>query len=304
MADKFKVDIHADDYGYSLNTSKDIIECVKNEALDSFSIMSNMPDFDKNMELLYKKVPSFSYLPLLSVHINLVEGYGYDNSLLNRYSWGSYFLGSYSFRRNKLKEEIKKNIKYQIDKADIVINKCIQIAKNNNIPVKQKYLRLDSHVHTHLIPVVWDALTEVIKENSYQIEYIRNPKEPIIPFIKSKVFGSCEFINKIKNRILMLYSRKVDRYCDSHNLNKEYMCGLMCSGKMDYDRVSKVYPELCNKSQNDGRQLELLFHPGRALENEYNESYIKDAYKTFNSSDNRRIEKEAVLKMKGNRNGY
>ena len=43
------VDIHADDYGYSLNTSKDILDCIKADNLDSFSIICNMPAFEESM---------------------------------------------------------------------------------------------------------------------------------------------------------------------------------------------------------------------------------------------------------------
>ena len=36
-----KIDIHADDYGYSLAVSRDILECMKAGCLDSISIICN-----------------------------------------------------------------------------------------------------------------------------------------------------------------------------------------------------------------------------------------------------------------------
>lgn len=288
-----KVDIHADDYGYSINTSKDIIECVKKEKLNSFSILCNMSCFDECMELLYKEIPSFTYMPLLSIHLNLPEG-----NMSSEYlplSWVGLFLGNIS-RKNTLKSEIKKELKNQIDKTQAVINKCLNIAKENGIEVRQKGIRLDSHVHTHLIPVVWESLVEVIDENNYSVEFIRNPKEPIIPFMKRNIF-SYGLANIIKNRILMFYSKKVDKYCDLRGIKKMYMWGLLMSGHMDYDRIKDVYPKMIEYCKEKDRDLELLFHPGLALKDEYSDEKNLDYYNDFNSSKFRTIEKNSVLRI-------
>ena len=293
------IDFHADDYGYTVNTSKDILECVMNRSLDSFSIISNMPCFDECTEMLYNKIPSFPYLPLISIHINLVEGLGYDGLLLNEKSWSYYFINSFCIGKSKLKDEIKKNIKYQIDKTWAVIQKCFEIAKNNNIGILQKNMRIDSHVHTHMIPIVWESLIEVIEENKYKVEYIRNSKEPLSPFIEEKeLFPTYSIINVVKNRILMFLSKRVDNYCEKENLKKSYLCGLMFSGKMDEDRLNIIYPKLKSIAADKKRYLEILFHPGQALISEENETVIKEAYANFNSSSNRNIEKRTVLNFK------
>ena len=75
------------------------------------------------------------------------------------------------------------------------------------------------------------------------------------------------------------------------------MWGLMMSGKMDYDRIKIVYPYMLNTAEKNNRRLELLFHPGKAIEGEYGKDMDKDYFKDANLSDNRRIEKEAVLNM-------
>ena len=64
-------------------------------------------------------------------------------------------------------------------------------------------LRIDSHQHTHLIPVVADALFEVLEENQWEVEYIRNAKEPIGPFLKmNSLYSSYQAINFVKNILL------------------------------------------------------------------------------------------------------
>ena len=193
------VDIHADDYGYSISTSKDILECLKQGKLDSISVMSNMFAFKESMDMLYDTIPELPFMPLMSVHLNIPEGF--DENGYFPMSWGKLFFASYSLKRNEVKNELKRYLKKQIDDADAEIRRCIERAKDSNIDCFQKGLRLDSHIHTHLIPVVWDALIEIIEEEKYNIEYVRNPKEPLIPFIKNtsllKTFG---LINFIKNR--------------------------------------------------------------------------------------------------------
>lgn len=284
------VDIHADDYGYSINTSKDMLECMKMGCLNSFSIICNNNKFEESMDMLYEAIPSFPFLPLISVHINLPEGKGEILPL----SWAKLFLSNSS-----IKGELKKEIKKQINTVNEVIEKCMDIAHKNNIPVSQKGIRLDTHIHTHPIPIVWNSLIEVIDEEEYNIEYIRNPKEPLVPFIKHfDLIPSYGLANIIKNRILMFYSRKIDKYCGKYNLEKMYMWGLCMSGHMDFDRIKKIYPDMLEYTKKHNRKLELLFHPGMAIESEYSKEMNKDYFKNANLSEYRHIEKDAVKRIK------
>ena len=287
------VDIHADDYAYTIETSKDIIDCIKNESLDSFSIICNTSYFDESMEMLYKEIPSFSYLPLMSIHLNLPEGLFIGEIL--PLSWAQLFLSSFKINNKNIKNSLKKEIKYQLDKAQKCIEKCISIAKENNVGCFQKGMRIDSHVHTHMIPIVWNSLVEVIEENDYQIEYIRNSKEPIMPFISNGIF---DITNTMKNRILMLFSGKADDFCKKNDLPQSYLWGLEMSGHMDYDRIRKVYPDMFKLASAKNRRLEILFHPGRAAKEEYRKELNADYFNDFNSSKNREIEKDAVMRIK------
>lgn len=293
----FKIDIHADDYAYSLNTSKDIIDCLKQGALDSISIICNTRYFDESMQMMYEEIVNLPFLPKMSIHLNLVEGETQSNLL--PMSWAKLFFHSYWFGKSRIKNEIKSEIKKQIDKGQKAIDKCIEMAKKNNIEVKQKGIRLDSHVHTHLLPIVFSSLKELIEEEKYDIEYIRNPLEPIGPFFsESKLLSTYNIVNIIKNRILAFYSKKVDNYCDRKKLAKMYMWGLIMSSHMDFARIEVIYPRMVEKAEKDDRVLELLFHPGKADKDEYSKEMNEDYFRSFNSIDNRHIEKDAVLKMK------
>lgn len=305
MNKNIRVDIHADDYGYSLSTSKNILECLKAGCLDSISIICNTNAFEESMDLLYKEIPNLPYLPKMSVHLNFVEGYNLSNSPLlsrdgiNTSSWGDILIASIGGMKKSLKEQMKNELKAQIEKTRVVIDKCIDLAKKNNVKYEQNGLRLDTHVHTHPIPLQFEALCEVIKENNYQVEYIRNPKEPLLPFIKkANLWSSYSPVNIAKNIILNVFSHKIDKYCDVNKLEKNYMWGLMMSGEMDFDRIKSLYGNMVTFAEKKNRDLEILFHPGIALESEYSEEFKKEYFKNANLSKNRDIEKDAVMNIR------
>ena len=190
-----KIDIHADDYALTENTSKDMLACMKAGKLHSISIVPNTSCFEKCMEMLYNEIPDMPFLPLLSVHLDFVEGRSLagkgetpllvrDGSDLTALSWGGLFKLSYlPWKRAEAKRQLKLEIKAQIERVQEVVKRCMEIAQKNNIPCGQKGLRIDSHQHAHMIPVVWEAVTEVVAEEGYSLEYIRNSKEVLGAFV-------------------------------------------------------------------------------------------------------------------------
>ena len=300
------IDIHADDYALTINTSKDMLECMKQGDLDSISIICNMPCFAECMDMLYKAIPDLPFLPLISVHIDLIEGDSVSKEVplmskddVMSLSWKDVFFMSFGSKKEELKKELKKEIKAQIDKVWEVTKRCMKIAKENNVPYAQKGIRIDSHQHIHSLPIVWNSLMEVIEENDYEVEYIRNPKEPLLPFVSEiGLWSTYRPINFVKNRLLMFYSGQNDNYCDRNNMQKMYMWGLVMSGRMDIDRIKKLYPKMLKKAEKDERKLEILFHPGLTLEEEKSKEIAEDALKDFYLSENRHIEKDAVMRTK------
>ncbi len=305
-----KIDIHADDYALTENTSKDMLACMKAGKLHSISIVPNTSCFEKCMEMLYNEIPDMPFLPLLSVHLDFVEGRSLagkgetpllvrDGSDLTGLSWGGLFKLSYlPWKRAEAKRQLKLEIKAQIERVQEVVKRCMEIAQKNNIPCGQKGLRIDSHQHAHMIPVVWEAVTEVVAEEGYSLEYIRNSKEVLGAFVSElSLWSSYRPINFVKNRLLSLYSHKVDRYCTRTGLEQMYLWGLIMSGRMDFDRIEKLYKKVSGKAQKDGRTLEILFHPGLMLPEEVTQEVGKEAAEEFYLTDGRKIEYEAVMKL-------
>ncbi len=307
----FQIDIHADDYALTVNTSKDMLSCMKKGQLDSISIVPNMSCFDECMELLYASIPSLPFLPKMSVHLDFVEGHclaGADQAPLlasagsgvMKLSWGGVFSLSYHpAKRRMAKVQLKKEIKAQIGTVQAAVEHAMEIAKAHGVGCAQQGIRIDSHQHAHMIPVVWEALTEVIAEEKYEVEYIRNSKEMLGAFISEvSLWKTYRPINFVKNRLLAVYSHKADRYAKVHCMEQMYLWGLIMSGHMDYDRIVRLYPKIARKAGRDDRTLEILFHPGLTLPEEVSEEIGEEAAQDFYLRDDRHVEMEAVGRMK------
>ena len=297
------IDIHADDYALTKNTSEEMLECMRAGRLDSISIVPNTGCFDECMDMLYAAVPSLPFLPCMSVHINLVEGLSLADPGFGKYlgfSWGKLFLYSYILPPgSRIRAGIKMEIAAQIEKCMQAVNKCLKIAESNNVKCAQKYLRIDSHQHTHHIPIVWKAITSLISENGYEVEYIRCSREPLSVFLSApSLYKTYRPVNAVKNIILAMYSGKIDRYCDKKGLHRMYLWGLMMSGRMDYHRIEILKKAMEKRAKAKGRDLEILFHPGRTQPDEVSEELNPAAVRDFYLSSGRAEEKEAVLKLR------
>lgn len=306
-----KTDIHADDYALTVNTSKDMLCCMKKGKLDSISIVPNMSCFHECMEMLYQAIPALPFLPKMSVHLDFVEGHSLagakevpllvkDRGTLMGLSWGGVFLLSYlPWRRWDAKKQLKKEIKAQIEAVQAAVQHAMDIAKKHGIPCAQKHIRIDSHQHAHMIPIVWEALTDVIAEEKYDIEYIRNPKEMMGVFLAEfSLWKTYRPINFVKNRLLSLYSHRADRYAKVHDMEQMYLWGLIMSGHMDYDRIVRLYPKIAAKARKDNRVLEILFHPGLMLPEELSDEIGEDAAKDFYMRQDRHVEMKSLDQMK------
>ena len=283
-----KTNFHADDYALTINTSKDILECMQLGVLDSISIIPNMPCFDECMEMLIAAIPGMPFLPRMNIHLDLVEGEGIPED----FSWSRLFMYSYlPGKRRKVYRELVSILEKQIDRGQHAIEMCIETAKRNNVRCKEQGMRIDSHQYTHLIPIVWQALMQVLGEKRYHPNYIRCAAEPLSVFLtEPQLLFTYRPINLVKNLILNVYSVKADRYLRDNGLQRMYLWGILMSGRMDIFRVKRLFPAFRKKAGMDGRDLEILFHPGRATAKELD-------YEAFYLSSHRSEEKKALIML-------
>lgn len=278
-----KIFIHCDDYGLSINSSKIICNCIDNNKINSISIIPNMSSFKNTIDLL-KKYQNIKK----TLHLNLLEGRCLsdindvkdlvDSNGLFKLSWIKLFFYSFNFfKYKKIKNELKIEIKNQILKI---------------LPYLEE-LRIDSHQHTHVIPIVSSALFEVIEENKFNLKYIRIPREPNIPFVKD--FFKLRpyklkyiFSHSILNILSLNLKRKVEKY----NIEYSYLFGTILSGNMSLKafNILKKYIKKYSFKYN----YEILFHPGTLLKNEINSEFNKIDFIKFYLSKNRKKEFKAI----------
>ena len=237
--------ICADDYGMTEKSCGRIEECVKNGVLNRISIFPNTSLSDIKERIKYINAS-------LSAHINLVEGKpvspAENVSLITdkrgyfRYSFIGLLALSLSPERKELERQIYTEISAQLTRWSTEI-------------APGKPLEIDSHQHTHMIPLIFKILMRVIKDNGYDVKYIRIPTEPVLPYIKElSLYKTYSLINTVKQFLLKFFGLINKRALKKSNINSALFMGILFSGNMDEYRVNKILPhylKLCEKTGRD-----------------------------------------------------
>ncbi|MBP9996425.1 MAG: ChbG/HpnK family deacetylase [Lachnospiraceae bacterium] len=297
---KQMIDYHADDYGLSVTNSRIMIDCIKNKRLDSISIIPTMDCYEECKKMLLSEWDSFDSKPLITVHIDLIDGNALsgeehvlikDDNGYNISSWGGLFIASCipGKKRDRLKKELREEILAQMEAVYVGLpDEC--------------ELRLDSHMHTHMIPVVRDAMFEAVDSFSekYNVKpaFVRVAREPITPFLsKPKLYLTYSPINFVKNVILNILSPGMERRLRERGIDYGLLWGLIMSGHMDLDRCTVLLDDMTKYANKRGRSMEILYHPGRILTDEVTKAHCKEDVTDFYVSENRDVELEAVNKL-------
>lgn len=277
--------VHADDYGMTRESCRRIQDCWENGCLNRVSIMPN--GCLKN-GTQYKNEDH----PPYSIHLNLVEGKSLTPanqvSLLvgqNGYMKNSFFgllILSISPQKKQLEEQLYLEIKAQMMAAMKFMR-------------KDQAVGVDSHQHTHMIPLVFRVLLRVIEECRIPVQYLRIPAEPIMPFLmEPSMYLSYKPVNLIKNVVLnflWLFNRKLFQ---ESGITSALFCGIIFSGNMDAKRVMKVFPHFYRLAEKRGYDLEFLFHPGYIKSGEEFMDPFKTAFHKFYLSSGRKLEYAAL----------
>ncbi len=310
----YGVDFHADDFAASVSTSKRIIELLRAGRIDSISVIANMGCFEECMDLLRAGWPSFPKKPLLSVHINLIDGYrlappkaekgvphagnaapGAASGEIIRNSWAGIFLRSFlpGRKKSRLRAAFSAEIEAQIQ---AVRERTKDLRDDAGAPVA---LRIDGHVHTHMIPLVLDALTDALTRAGLldQVRFIRCSSEPLSMFLLTPgVMGTVSPVNIAKNMILHLLSHSARKKLQRAGIGTGRIFGLAMTGEMDLKRVSILLPKMERYAKKKDAYLEILAHPGRAVPAEITAEYGPDDRKAF-LSPKRDLEYEMLMNL-------
>ena len=292
-----RIDIHVDDFGESVHASRDILKCLKDGKLNSISVLANMSCFEECVRLYREAQEEFPWQPAISVHVNLMEGSCLSDpknlpDLVDekghfQISWEKLFFVSYLPSRNRFKKQLKKEIELQIKAVAGVFSE-----------LNLQELRIDSHQHTHMIPVVAEALFEVLEEQGWKASYIRDAKEPFFVFLKkTSLYKTYRPVNFVKNILLNYCSALLQKRFRNAGMKPMYLWGLIMSGHMDEERIRQLLPNMEKKAEHNGRMLEILFHPGQVLREEISDEFSQEDAIAFHVSPDRSVEKQAVYAL-------
>lgn len=286
--------ICADDYGMTKLTCERIEECIKHGALNKVSVLPNA----KHSTNVRERIPCRE--ATVGLHLNLVEGKPVSPSesvkLLVRddgyfrYSFVGLFAKSLLPFNGEFREQIQREIKAQIRFW------CEHIAPGER-------LEIDSHQHTHMIPLVFRTLMRVLDEENLKPDYIRIPSEPILPYILTpSLYFTYSPINIIKQWLLKLLGAVNRRELKGSVIKTAMFMGVMFSGNMDEKRVNKVLAHYIRFAERHGGDIELLFHPGYINFGEDFFDRNKTDFLRFYLSPGRKTEYDTLRRLKVDKN--
>ena len=277
----------ADDYGISSLSNARIEECIKNGVLNKISVLPNGEALDFNENLLDENVK-------LSLHLNLVEGYPLskkqdvgmlvsDDGSFRHSFIGLFFLSIFGNRR-LIEKQLYNEIKAQID------------FWKNKIGEKTPMF-IDSHQHTHMIPLIFRTLMRVIREENVAVEYIRIPAEPLLPYIKSvSLYLTYSPVGLVKQWLLKFLWLLNKKEFKRTGIKSAAFMGVLFSGKVTEDRVKKVLPHYNKQSEN----IEIALHPGYLERGDPLIEECRQGFKKFYYSKWRREEYNTLIKLSKN----
>jgi len=281
------VEYHADDYGLFPAQSQRILDCYESGVLNAVSIMPNSPHLSQCMEQL----PSRDQIAV-AVHLNLMEGHSICSAdrvglLVDRngnfsVTFGKLLVASYLPGRKKYRDQLREELRAQI----------YTVAKHleDGSP-----LRIDGHAHYHMLPVVFDALMDIIQEEQLSVRYIRFPRERLSLYFRNwSSLTGFRPINFVKVLVLnFLVWRNCWKYrAFTEQLEQRIFLGVFFSGNMCVQNVRAVLPSAKALALQQHHGLEILAHPGGVYEKENIAQLTQKDDVIFLTSENRRQEAE------------
>jgi predicted glycoside hydrolase/deacetylase ChbG (UPF0249 family) len=283
------INIHADDWGISDEITDNILDCINNGIVNSISIVNNTNSFDYSMNQLKNLNKDIR----LNLHLNLVEGFPITSkseipNLINKNGefkftflelWLKYLTSSI-IKRKRIRHQIKTEIECQIKKY------CNHF--NNEIP-----LRIDSHMHFHMIPFVFDVLLEL--SEVYKIEFIRIPRE--LRYYNSATNKNYLSSNLIKNVLLNCLAKHSLVKLKKRNIQwNQYFIGVLATGDVSIDDIDSALKTINKKGK--AKSVDILFHPGGVKDSKSITWTNKKMFLDYYSSINRKKESNVLKNPK------
>jgi len=239
--------LNADDFGMSKAFNDAILKGFEVGLLKSTSLTANGVAFDDAVSRIIPQAQGLS----IGVHLNIIEGKALTNGLnllcdKNNEFNNSYIgliLKSYGTKRKEFLNQVEQEFRTQIEKV---------------LSVYPDVSHIDSHVHTHAIPPIFELVCKLAQE--YKIPYIRTQGEKpyIVPYWKMTV--NKEFaVNILKNVLLNSFTFLNKPVAKKYGLKtNDYQIGVLYTLMMS---DKSLYYGLKSLKKKDKKLVESLIHP-------------------------------------------
>ena len=267
--------LNADDFGMSKAYNRAVLEGYESGILKSTSLTANGEAFEEACEKVIPACPDLG----VGIHLNIIEGKSLcpdldqltDNQGNFNNSFGALLLKSLNPNNKAFMEQIEKEFRAQIEK----------------VMSRTKVTHIDSHVHTHSIPKIFELTAKLAKE--YGIKQIRTQFEkPYLMPDASRIFNRKYPINLVKVALLEFFTLINEKTVFKYGLTiNDYLLGVSFTSMMNSLAIS--YGLMAIKY--DKVVVEALIHPCR-----YEDGTIDNHFEEFQITKNQKL-KEKIEKL-------
>ncbi len=244
--------LNADDFGLEQTYNMAVLSGYLSGFLSSASICANGYAFESAINEIVPECPSLG----VGVHLNIMEA----NSLSTEESFRNNYLKLiYLSHDKKFLQETEKEFRLQIEK----VMKWIQPT------------HLDSHVHTHAIPSLFELTCKLAKE--YGIKQVRTQYERFYTIPDIKFHLNYKYPPNILKVLLLQNFTKInrDKIKEYGLTTNDYILGVGYTGLMNAETVLYGLQQF----EDEDVTVEALIHPARS-------KGIKQKYKEFMITQN------------------
>lgn len=278
-----QVIFHADDFGITEAQSAQILDCAERGLLNSLSIMPNSERAASCVQLLAGRDLD------VAVHLNLTEGKPVLDAervplLVDANGYFKLSFAQLFLKSGALCAQVRDEF-------------SAQIARVRALFPEGTTINIDSHQHVHMIPRFFRIALDLLGNETNA--RIRLTNEPVGPFLKKpRLWKTYPLVNWVKVFLLKAFAGPNARRLRARSINAPVFFGVLMTGHMDYERVSALLGDFKRRAQKRGKDLEVLFHPGRVAEaalclNPRNEDLVRAQL-----SENHQKEHDALIVLK------
>lgn len=267
--------LNADDFGLCKAINRAVLEGYQSGLLKSASLVANGVAFE---EAVNNILPQCSELGI-GIHLNIIEGKSLCSDLTTltdedgnfNNSYVQLLIKAYNPKETEFFNELEREFRRQIEK----------------IMSKTKVTHIDSHVHIHSIPRIFDLVCRLAKE--YGIKQVRTQFEKpyIIPDLRKHLSWTYP-LNILKTILLGFFTIFNEATVHKYELKtNDYLVGVLYTSMMDALTVS--YGVMAVKYDNV--TVEALIHPSR-----YEDGTVNNRFDEFLLTKNKKL-KEKIERL-------